>query len=209
MDQLIYLALAMDQLIYLALAMDQLIYLPWPWIRWSALLWQWISWSNLPWQYIRWSTLLWQCISWSTLPWQYISWSTLLWPWSLRRPCRGWRSTPCTPPAGCWHSPGRWSGNKGYFGGVNAAAAYICLSMVILIYGVWWFQSWKPKKDKVRKYIPGDICPQSVLCPHNIWRGIYVFFIQTLCGHILQGYMSALYPSPVFSSEIIKLHKWE
>ena len=34
-------------------------------------------------------------------------------------------------------------------------------------------QRWKPKKDKVRIYIPGDICPHYIF-PHNISRRIYV-----------------------------------
>ena len=58
----------------------------------------------------------------------------------------------------------------------------------------------------VRTYIPGDICPHNVptMSAQHLPHETYILR-EMLCGHsadlYLQGYMSALYPSSVFSSE--------
>ena len=59
--------------------------------------------------------------------------------------------------------------------------------------------------DIVRTYIPLDICSHyvrtmSTLCPHNISLVRHISFVRCCADIYLQGYMSALYPSSVFSS---------
>ena len=74
-----------------------------------------------------------------------------------------------------------------------------CCDNMVVISWLWWHQRWKPKKDIVRTYIPGDICPHKVStmstqCPHYVRTTSHKGYmshegdvVRTLCGHISPG----------------------